>query len=296
MTQELQKSHLLIAGCGYIGRRVAMLCKDTPDGAHLFITGTAGSTAGLEELRRSGIAGMRLDLDRAVDWPGPPQPWSLLYMVPPAGGSTGDLRLGRLLGALEANLPRRIVYVSTSGVYGDRGGALVNEDDKPTPRTGRAMRRLDAETRIKAFAETNKLPWVILRVPGIYGPGRLRLGAIERGEPILREADCGPGNRIHRDDLAWCCLAALATPNSNRVFNVCDDEHASSCAFSLELARQAGLPAPQQITLAEARKRFGAMRLSFLEESRRLDNRRMHNRLGVELRYPDMASGIAASL
>ncbi len=246
-------------------------------------------------MRQQGVHALQLNLDTAVSLPAIESPWSLLYMVPPQGIGE-DARLRNLLAAIGTPLPERIVYISTSGVYGDRKGGEVDEDSPPRPASERAQRRLDAENQTRDWGDSHSVPWIILRVPGIYGPDRLPLAGIAQGAPILRAEDCGPGNRIHRDDLARCCLAALTTGHANRVFNVCDDDHSTSCAFTLEVARQAGMPAPPQISMAEARQTFSAMRLSFLTESRSLNNRRMHEQLGVQLAYPDMASGIAASL
>lgn len=291
-----EKTHLLIAGCGYVGRRLATLCRDDPECAHLSITGTTGSTGSAEALRALGVRAIHLDLDVPASLPAFEAPWSVLYTVPPATGGSGDARLANFLAALAQPMPERIVHISTSGVYGDRQGEEVDEDSPPRPGSDRARLRLDAETRVRAWGERNHVPWVILRVPGIYGPGRLSLAGIAQGTPILRREDCGPGNRIHRDDLVRCCAAALATPHVNQVFNVCDDDHSTSCEFTLEVARQAGMAPPPQITMSEAARTFSAMRLSFLGESRRLNNRRMHELLGVRLAYPDMASGIAASL
>lgn len=296
MTTPATRHQLLIAGCGYVGRALVRQGLASPVTAHHFITGTAGSTASIAKLGKLGIATQRLDLDVDSNIELPSSPWSLLYMIPPAPNADTDLRLGRLLARLDANRPDRIVYISTSGVYGDRGGALTDEKVPLNPVTGRARRRVDAEQQVIRFCSSHELDWVILRVSGIYGPGRLRLDAIADGEPVLAESDCGPGNRIQRDDLARCCQRALQSNATNRVYNICDDEHASSTAFALEVARQANLPAPPEISLAEAKQRFSAMRLSFLLESRRLDNRAMHEQLKVELRYPRMQEGIAASL
>ncbi len=296
MAPTQNTSHLLIAGCGYVGREVLRQCRASRNCGHHPLTGIAGSTKSIEKIRRLGAQGLQQDLDQEPDFSLPQGAWSLLYMAPPGRDSLSDRRLAALLEFAGNRPPERIVYISTSGVYGDRSGATVSEEDAIAPATDRARRRADAESRVQDFAARHDLAWVILRVPGIYGPGRLRLAAIKNAEPVLRDEDCGPGNRIHRDDLANCCLLALGTPNHDRIINVSDDEHATSCAFTLEVARQAGLPAPPQITIAEARRRFGSMRLSFLAESRRLDNRRMHHDLGVTLRHPGMASGIAASM
>lgn len=287
---------LFIAGCGYVGRALVRLRLQSPDKAHHFITGTAGSTESVAKLGKLGIDARQLDLDRDTGLELPGGDWSLLYMIPPARSGDTDQRLARLLARLDDSPPNRMVYLSTSGVYGDRQGALTREDDPVAPATPRARRRADAEQQVRAFCQQHDIDWVILRVPGIYGPGRLRLEAIAAGEPLLAEADCGPGNRIQREDLAHCCQQALLTPASRRVYNVCDDEHASSTTFALEVARQAGLPPPPQIPLTEAKAQFSETRLSFLLEARRLDNRAMHASLEARLRYPQMREGIAASL
>lgn len=296
MTFEQQDHHLLIAGCGYVGRALVRQCLAGANTLHHSITGTAGSTESIAKLNALGIRAQQLNLDGDGTVALPEAPWRLLYMIPPGRDADTDVRLSRLLAQLDGNQPQRIVYLSTSGVYGDRDGALTDESAPVRPGTSRARRRMDAETQVMEFAITHDLDWAILRVPGIYGPGRLRLDSIRDGRPVLRESECGPGNRIHRNDLAHCCQQALITPNARRIYNVCDDEHASSTAFTLEVAGQAGLEPPPQISLAEARRRFSEMRLSFLEESRQLDNRRMHEELGVTLRFPKMAAGIANSL
>lgn len=296
MTSTLEKPHLLIIGCGYVGLEVLRQCLASRNCSHHPLIGTAGSTASLDKIRQLGARAIRLDLDKQPEIDLPTGRWSLLYMVPPGRQSNEDRRLARFLKVSTKKPPERVVYISTSGVYGDRKGNLVDEEDEIAPATERAQRRADAEGKIREFAAKHESAWLVLRVPGIYGPGRLRLPAIARGEPVLRVEDCGPGNRIHRDDLAACCLRALQTANCNRVINISDDEHATSCAFATEVARQAGLPAPPRITADEARQRFGAVRLSFLLESRLLDNTRMHRDLDVALRYPNMATGIAASL
>jgi nucleoside-diphosphate-sugar epimerase len=193
-------------------------------------------------------------------------------------------------------LPVRLVYLSTSGVYGDCGGRLVDESTPPDPRSPRAIRRLDAERQLQEWAESRDVSLVVLRVPGIYGPGRLPLDAIREGKPVVSEADSHPGNRIHVDDLASCCIAALSVDRPAGIYNVSDGDHRSSSWFTLAVARLAGLPAPPEVSRKVAVTTFSAMRLSFLAESRRLDNRKMLAVLGVEPRYANAQMGIRASL
>jgi nucleoside-diphosphate-sugar epimerase len=136
---------------------------------------------------------------------------------------------------------------------------------------------------------------VVLRVPGIYGPHRLPLERLRRGEPALRPEDAGPGNRIHVDDLVTACVAAIERPASG-VVNVGDGDCSSTTAFLQKTAELAGLPAPELVSLAEARGRISPGLLAYLVESRRVDTRRMRDELGVSPRYARLESGIAASL
>ena len=190
--------HYVVAGIGYTGRRV-------------FDRLPVGRRSGLSRTPRGDPKLRELDLDRDSRTPiEPPLPWMLLYTVPPRQQGGGDARLSRLLDNLRT-APQRIVYVSTSGVYGDRGGRMTDEHTPPAPESNRAKRRLAAETLLTDWCRDRGVDLMILRVPGIYGPGRLGLDRLRAGEPVLREVDSGPGNRIHVDDLAACCVAAMTT-------------------------------------------------------------------------------------
>jgi nucleoside-diphosphate-sugar epimerase len=136
---------------------------------------------------------------------------------------------------------------------------------------------------------------VILRVPGIYGPHRLPLDRLRRSEPALRPEDAGPGNRIHVDDLVTACIAALERPVRG-AFNVGDGDHSSTTVYLQKTAELAGLPAPELVSLAEARGRISPGMLAYLVETRRVDTRRMREELGVRPRYSRLEDGIAASL
>jgi nucleoside-diphosphate-sugar epimerase len=218
------------------------------------------------------------------------------YAVPPAPVGLRDERLERLLGQL-AGAPRRFVYLSTTGVYGDRRGAAVDEDSEPEPRTERAVRRLAAETTVRAWAESTATSWCILRVPGIYGPGRLPVERLRRGDPAITPRETTPTNRIHVDDLASACVAAGTSPAAHRrIFNVTDGSDDSLTAYLQRVARVLGLPQPPLISRAEAERTFSASTWSYLSESRRVSNRRMLQELGVELAYPDLDMGIRASV
>ena len=188
------------------------------------------------------------------------------------------------------------VYISTTGVYGDAAGARVDERSPLAPATDRARRRVAAEAAVTTWCHGLGTRCVILRVPGIYGPHRLPLERLQRAEPALREDEAGPGNRIHVDDLVAAIVAAVDRPAASGVYNVTDGDHSSTTAYLLQTATAAGLPPPPLVSRNDAADRIPAGMLSFLLESRRVDNRRLLEHLGLRLRYPTLSAGIAASL
>jgi nucleoside-diphosphate-sugar epimerase len=279
-----------IIGCGYTGLRLAQRWRAR--GAA--VRGYATRESSLAAIAASGATPCRLDLDRdagAIDADG-----IVYYCAPPGVATPGDARLERFLGCLTA-VPARLVYLSTTGVYGDHGGADVDEDTPVSPRSARAARRVAAEDALRAWAAARRASWCILRVAGIYGPGRLPLERLRAAQPVIRAAEAGPGNRIHVDDLVEACVAAGESPQAHqRIYNVCDGTHDSQTDYLLRVARLAGLPAPPQLPRAEAERVLPESVWSFLGESRRVGNRRLVGELGVQLRYTDLERGISASL
>jgi len=280
----------LLIGCGYTGERIAPRLRGR-------VEAFTGSEASAARLRARGIEAQAWDLDRPV--PGDHglevTDAAILYLAPPPPGGETDPRLRTFLAALDGR-PARLVYLSTTGVYGDAQGATVTEDTPPNPSTGRARARLDAEAALRAWCGRQDVEWTILRVPGIYGPGRLGTESIRDAVPVIRDEDANPGNRIHVDDLATCCIAALSPDVPDGIYNVGDGDHRSGTWFTGEVARQAGLPPPPAISLAAAQQTFSPMRLSFLRESRVVDTTKMREVLGVIPKYANAADGIAASL
>ena len=272
----------IVAGTGYTGRRV------------------------LERLPADEVVGLsrsHVDTERPFhtfdfDRPGPlpldlPVRYAVLYTCPPHGED--DARLQRFLSLLTP-APTRFVYISTTGVYGDAQGAVVTEASAVDPANSMASARVAAETLAGSWASDVGCDLVILRAPGIYGPARLPLQRLQEGGAFLAEKDAGPGNRIHVDDLATCCIAALREDTPAGVYNVGDGDHRSATWFAQEVARQAGLPAPRLITREAAQKEFSSMRLAFLSSSRIVDTSRMREVLGVSPQYANPEDGIAASL
>lgn len=282
-----------IIGFGDIGRRVA--ARERIAGHR--VCAMIRNEQCIAAMRADGVDAIHADLDDPASLVDLPTAGARVYYFapPPTHGDT-DTRLRQLLHAIPAAaLPRRVVYISTSGVYGDCGGTLVDETTPPRPRTDRARRRLDAEQALQAWSATTGVEGVILRVGGIYGPGRLPLERLRRGLPILH-ADLAPAsNRIHADDLADICVAAMERGRAGGIYNVADDVPSSMSDYFLAVARIAGLPEPPQVDWDTANATFSAELLSYLHESRRLDTRRLRQELGINLTYPDLAAGLAAT-
>ncbi|MDQ5904406.1 MAG: hypothetical protein QG672_1999 [Pseudomonadota bacterium] len=222
----------------------------------------------------------------------------VLHLAPPPDRGTRDTRTHKLLAALGRgkSLPQRLIYISTSGVYGDCQGAMIDETRAPNPETARAVRRLDAERQLRAFGRRNKVLVGILRAPGIYASDRLPVERLQKGTPALAAADDVYTNHIHADDLAAACCAALQHARPNRAYNVSDDSQLQMGEYFDCVADTFGLSRPQRLARTEAERVLPPMQLSFMRESRRLSNRRLKEELQLRLAYPRVEEGIAAAL
>ena len=283
----------LVAGCGYTGTRLARgLLSRGP------VVGLTRTEASAEELDAQGIDAVVWDLDSA-EAPLPRgfgTPSVLFYLVPPPATGVTDPRLKRLLARLPAP-PARIVYVSTTGVYGDTGGALVNEDSPLNPSSDRARRRVDAERALTQWCERQGVGWTVVRTPGIYGPGRLPIERLKRGEPMIRHSEAGFSSRIHVDDLVAALLLAGSAPRAvERVYNVTDGNATSMTEYFERVALLTGLPPPVLVTRAEAEQAVSPGLWSYLAESRRIDSSRIREELGFAPRFKDLRLGILSSL
>ncbi len=285
-------ARFLVVGCGYVGTRLATLL--LARGPVIGLTRSATSAAAL---RARGLDAEAWDFDGTAPPPAAlALPAVVYYLVPPPPEGATDPRLEAFLAALPAP-PSRLVYVSTTGVYGDTGGGWVSEDSPLQPTTDRAQRRADAEARISAYAARHGVPATILRVPGIYGPGRLPLERLRRGDPLIRHAEAGYSSRIHVDDLANALLLAGTQPAAvGRTYNVTDGNTATMTEYFERVANLAGLPAPALVSRAEAERRLSPGLMSFLAESRRIDSSRIRRELGFEPRFGDLRLGILSSL
>ncbi|WP_321529162.1 SDR family oxidoreductase [Sedimenticola selenatireducens] len=284
-------THKVIIGCGYLGQRVARACLQQG----LPVTGVVRSTASAGALQAAGLQARVLDLDVPSDSLPALRDTELFYFAPPPRQGTEETRVRRLIAGFEqSGHPRRVVYLSTTGVYGDCAGAWVDETRPANPQVDRARRRWSGEQRFRAWSRASAGELVILRVAGIYGPDKLPLARLKRAEPTVRESEAPYTNRIHIDDLVQVCLAAMARGGNGEIYNVSDGAPGNMTDYFNRVADWAGLPRPPQISLAEAQLQLSAGMLSYLQESRRLDSGKLQRELGVELRYPDLRSGLEA--
>ena len=290
----MRRPRLLIVGCGDIGLRVARLLA----GRYTLLALTS-SVERCDTLRALGIVPLLGNLDH-------PETLArlggladaVLHLAPPAATGTIDERTAHLLQALaRRGRIERLVYASTSGVYGDAQGERFDETRPVRPATDRAQRRVDAERRVRWFGRAFGARVTVLRIPGIYAadrPGGHPRERLARGTPVLAAADDGYSNHIHADDLARACVAALRRGLPQRVLHVCDDTELKMGDYFDLAADLSGLPRPPRVTRSEAQAQLSPLLLSFMSESRRLDNRRMKRELGLKLRYPTVREGLVA--
>ena len=285
---------LFIAGCGYVGWHLLDALPGNTNITNADITVLSHSADNIGALQQRGIHTILADLDQPSTPALPPLAGSTLYyFIPPPSSGTTDPRLQHLLAAISpASPPDRIILISATGVYGDCGGDWVDEQRPPAPNSDRGRRRLHAEQQLTAWGEQHHVDTIILRVAGIYGPGRLPATRLEKGLPVLREQDSPWSNRIHIDDLTQACLAAAERGIAGHCYNIADGHPSTMTDYFLKVAALLRLPAPERISLQQARQQLSAGMLSYLAESRRLDNRLLREELDVTLLYPTLTAGL----
>ena len=310
---RFRRPRLLIVGCGDVGMRVVLLLR-----GRWQLLALTSSPARCTELRAAGAVPIIGNLDA---------PATLarlrgladvvLHLAPPASHGTTDQRTANLLAALgdgdgagagaggaasrQGHL-KRFVYVSTSGVYGDCGGARIDETRTVRPATDRGRRRVDAEARVRAFGRSAGVAVALLRVPGMYALDRVGgdpRERVARGTPVLTPADDVFTNHIHADDLARACVAALYRALPQRAIHICDDTELKMGDYFDLVADLFALPRPPRAprvpgaASADAAPAWSPMQLSFMNESRRLSNARLKRELRLRLRYPTVTQGLA---
>jgi nucleoside-diphosphate-sugar epimerase len=283
----LRKPRVLIVGCGDVGMRLLPLLRD-----RFRVFAVTSQPQRVAELRAAGATAIVANLDQRdslhrlrglAD--------IVVHLAPPPSDGPTDRRTRHLT----AILPRggTVVYVSTTGVYGDCGGAWFDETRPVAPKNARALRRVDAEQVLRRWASHAHARLTILRVPGIYADDRLPVDRLRQGTPALRPDDDVYTNHIHADDLANIILCAIFRGASQRVIHTVDDSDLKMGEYFDAVADAFGLPHPPRLPRAELAAQVSPMLLSFMSESRRLKNDRMKLELGVRLRYPTVADLLA---
>ena len=273
---------ILIIGCGDVGERLVRRYRGQ---AHFFAL--TRSETGKARLRMLGIVPVVGDLDHPNTLKRLPTVDGVFHFAPPPAEGSVDTRTRHLLRSLAQNgNPARLVYISTSGVYGDCGGDWVDESRATAPVNGRAIRRVDAENQLRSWGARQHVRVSILRAPGIYAADRLPLERIKRGSPALIAVDDSYTNHIHADDLARLAWIAMFRGRPQRIYHAVDAQPMKmgdwfdSCADAFGLARS------PRVTREEAEGLLSEALLSFLRESRRLSNLRVTSELRFRYAYP----------
>ena len=310
LPRRFRQPRLLLAGCGDVAARIAKQI-GTRYRIRAVLRHETSSTP-WQTWRALGATPIAANLD---------QPASLkrlrglathvIYLAPPADTHPADPRLNRFLAALHGgcSLPRRLVYIGTSGVYGDCQGATVSESRPLHPQTARGKRRAAAESilrhwtraRTRAINTTTPIDPLrsvinagsILRVPGIYAADRLPVERLQAGTPALRPEEDTWTNHIHADDLARISWLALTRGHSLRAYNASDASELKMGDWFDAVADTYHLPKPERLPRAALKDRVSPMLYSFMSESRRLDNHRLFNELRIHLRYPTVHDFLA---
>lgn len=281
--------NLFCFGLGYCAQRFIKACGDQFD----TIAGTARSHYAVEQIGDPRVAGYMFDAERADPEIGQALARAdvLLISIPPDASLDPVLaKFGRLL----AQLPQRleIVYLSTVGVYGDRQGEWVDETRVPAPKLGRSVARLRAEKAWQALAKDNRKTIQILRLAGIYGPGRNTLVQLKNGTAQRVVKTDQVFNRVHVADIVKTIAAAIAHHTSSEIWNVADDEPAPPQDVVAYAAKLMGVPPPPEEDFATAV--LSPMARSFYEENKRVSNAKMKAGLGITLAYPTYREGLKA--
>jgi nucleoside-diphosphate-sugar epimerase len=285
LMQSFGKPSILIIGCGDIGLRVA---KQLSRSHRVFALTSQQSR--FQELREVGATPILGNLDQPESlWRLAGLAQTVIHLAPPQNSGNRDCRTRNLIRILAqgSNAVRRLIYISTTGVYGDHRGAKVSEITPVNPQSERAKRRVDAERVLRLWGPANGVAVTILRVPGIYAADRLPLERLESKTPALVAEEDAYSNHIQSDDLARLVCAAVYHGKPQRIINTCDGGETKMGDYFDEVADAFGLQRPVRLPGNELQKIVSPMLWSFMRESRRVTNTRLHE-LKTPLRYPSV--------
>ncbi|WP_342749913.1 SDR family oxidoreductase [Polynucleobacter rarus] len=282
MKQHFNQPRLLIIGCGDVGQRMLPILVKS----HKVYVLTS-QTEKLPLFRQAGAHPLFGNLDdqstlhrlsQIAD--------TVIHLAPPNPNGTTDLRTKSLIQALsKGRRVKRFIYISTTGVYGDCGGQLISETQAVQPQNLRAVRRVDAERQLRAWAIKLGVSVVILRVPGIYAGNRLPVDRLQKGTPALLESEDVFTNHIHADDLARLTILSMYRASSQRVINACDNSDLKMADYFDLVADKMNLPRPPRVDKETLKTLVSPQLLSFMQESRRISNARLQE-IGFQFLYP----------
>ena len=288
---NLTRPHALIVGFGDIGERVAIRLQTAYAVSALIRKPERAAIA--QKYGADAIEG-DLALPETLEKITAYRVDTIFHFAPPPSMGEVDTHTVNLLDVLlraEAK-PKQIIYISTTGVYGDCGGQLVDELTPTQPQTARAVRRVSAETALLAWCLKHSVVLTILRAPGIYALDRLPIARINAGTPAIISDEDSYTNHIHADDLASACITAL-TQKKSATFNIVDDSDLKMGDYFNLVADHFYLPRPLRVSRAVAESQVSPQMLSFMRESRRIANTKMKAELKLTLRYPTVADFLA---
>lgn len=286
-------SSFLIIGCGDIGRRVAK--RLIQQGFEVSATSHSSNSEKLESI---GINTFSADLDspeslqninRSFDY--------VFYFAPPNSLGITDSRItGFLNSYLKTHLCKRLLYISTTGVYGDQNEKWIDENTPTNPTVDRSLRRLNAEEQVKSFSQKFGVDFIIVRVAGIYSLEKLPINRLQHGKQILDRKLSGSSNRIHADDLAQICVTAILNSNTGEIYNATDGHPSTMSDYFIEVANTFDLPKPEEVDWKFAEENFTPAMLSYLKESKKISAEKIQQQLGITLKYPSLKEGLEQCL
>ena len=290
---ENNSQRSLIFGCGDVGRRIIQCLVETGVQTEV-ISGYVNSEKSLEQAGALGVQCELIDLDHPQLNLHACDAAELYYTVAPQKQGVNDQRSRRVIEEFISSglTPKKVVLISTTGVYGDCDGGWVSEQSPTKPQTERGQRRMDSEQSWLTWGRSYGVDVVVLRVPGIYAFSRLPRERLQRKTPVVRAAECGFTNRIHADDLARICVTAMRRAPAGEIYNATDGSPGKISEYLQAAAQALNYPLLPEISIEQAQNELSAGMLSYLNESRKISNQKMLNELGVELLYPDFRDGI----
>lgn len=279
---------ILIIGCGDIGHRVAKHYSNQETVDLVGWVASLESAASAEWIEQRDLDSRYLEVNKGVS--------RIYWFAPPSNTDDEDQRVANFLAANPNLTISRLVYLSTTAVYGDSQGQWIDENFPLRPGSVRGCRRLSAEQQLTAAATEHQFELAVLRVPGIYGPGRWPLARLEKKLPMLRKEDAPYTNRIHQDDLAAAAFAVMERaelqPATMRAFNVSDGQPSTMTDYFNQIADAFKLDRPLQLPRSEAEKVLSQAMMSFLTESKRINSQRLQTELAWTPQYPNLAAAL----